>query len=143
MSNFPGSSFRKDDESGEFVFALPIEADAQIPLIDIWADTGKYVKAIFDNRDDLLGKRVYGSGKYYTPVEMVEQFKKVFPGQKARFASVPAEAFTQALAGHGMPQHAAEELTENMILFNKQYGYYNGADLAESNRVRCSARSAR
>jgi len=35
-----------------------------------------------------------------------------------------------------MSQKIGEELLENMYLLNKEYGYYAGADLAESLSVR-------
>lgn len=137
MSNLPGGMFRKNEESGKYVLALPIESDAQIPLIDAAGDTGKYVKAIFDNRDKLLGKEIYGSVKYYTPQEIVDQFIATYPkdGEGASFISISAEAFTKALEGSGMPSVAAEDLTENMLLLNKAYGYYGGDSLEESNKV--------
>lgn len=138
MSNLPGGMFRKNDESGKYVLTLPIGSDAQIPLIDASGDTGKYVKAIFENRDALLGKEVYGAGKYYTPQEIVDQFIAAYPkdGEGASFMSIPAEAYEKALEGSGMPAMAAEDLKENMLLLNKQYGYYGGDSLEDSNKVR-------
>lgn len=134
MSNLPGQMFRPD-ESGTWTLGLPIEEDAQIPLIDIEADTGKYVKAIFNNRDKLLGKEVYGSGKYYTPLEIGEEFKKVYPGTEAKFFSVPKDDYTLGMTSMCFPKRIADELLENMILLNKEYGYYVGADLGDSNSV--------
>jgi len=42
------------------------------------------------------------------------------------------------LKSYGMSQKIGEELLENMYLLNKEYGYYAGADLAESLSVRHS-----
>lgn len=137
MSNLPGGMFRKNEESGQYVLALPIKSDAQIPLIDAAGDTGKYVKAIFENREQLLGKEIYGSGHYYTPQEIVDQFKAAYPkdGEGASFASIPAETYTEILKGSGLPAMAAEDLTENMLLLNRENGYYGGDSLEDSNKA--------
>lgn len=139
MSNIPGQMFRLDPSSNAWVFALPIETDAQIPLIDIEADTGNYVSSIFARRDAMLGQSVYGSVKYYTPLEIVQGFKEIYPvagaGDKARFVTIPEEAFRGAMVGMGLPEKAAEELTENMLLLNKKWGYFDGKDLGASNKV--------
>jgi hypothetical protein len=39
------------------------------------------------------------------------------------------------LKGYGLPERIAEELLENAYLLNKEFGYYAGADLAESHSV--------
>lgn len=116
---------------------LPVPSDAQIPLIDIEADTGKYVKAIFTNRDKLLGKEVYGAERYYTPQEVIDTFKLTFPKTvaEANFITVPKEGYTEALKGAGMSEKIAKEMTENMLLLKKEYGYYGGADIKPSNDV--------
>lgn len=139
MSNLPGSMLRKNEEHGNYVMALPVGEDAQIPLHDAANDTGKYVKAIFENREKLLGKEVYASVKYYSPKEIIDKFTATFPkdGAGAQFISVPAEAFTSGLKASGMA-HGAEELTENMLLLNRAYGYYGNAPLEESNEVRAT-----
>lgn len=136
-SNLPGQAIIKT-EGGKYIFALPCDPDAQIPLTDIEADTGKYVKAIFLNREKTLGKDIYGSGKYYTPKEVISTFEKVFPtdGQGIQYVQIPQADYVAKLQSYGMSQRIAEELMENMLLLNKEYGYYAGAALAESNAVR-------
>jgi hypothetical protein len=134
-SNLPGQAIVKTENG--YIFALPCDEDAQIPIVDIEADTGKYVKSIFLNKDKTLGKDVYGSGKYYTPKEIVETFEKVYPvhGKGIQFVKVSKGDYTAKLQSYGMPEKIAEELLENMLLLNREYGYYGGADLAESNAV--------
>ena len=136
MSNLPGNMLRQD-ESGKYMFALPVGSDGQIPFIDAANDTGKYVKAIFENRDKLLGKEVLAAVKYYTPVEVVEAFTKAFPkaGEGAHYVTVTKEQYQGILQGAGMPEFAAEELAENMVLLSKEHGYYGKEPLEESNSV--------
>lgn len=134
-TNLPGYALVKTDNS--YILALPCDEDAQIPLIDIEADTGKYVKAIFLNKEKTLGKDIYGSEKYYTPKEITSIFEKTFPndGKGIQFVKVEGGDYVAKLQSFGMPQRIGEELLENMYLLNKEFGYYAGADLAESNAV--------
>ena len=136
MSNIPGAGLRKGD-NGKYVFALPVASDAQIPLINIESDTGKFVKAILMNRDEALGKEYYGAVRYYTPQEVVDDFIKVFPedGKGASFYQLPDEKYKAMLGSMGMPDKIQEELLQNMKLLGKEYGYYAGADLKDSQRV--------
>ena len=66
-------------DDGKYVLGLPVAADAQIPLVDIEKDTGKFVKAILMNRDEALGKEYLGATDYYTPQQAVDEFTKAFP----------------------------------------------------------------
>ena len=137
MSNIPGASIRKDDQSGKYVFSIPTPADGQIPLVDIENDTGKFVKAALLDREGTLGKRILGAEKYYTPEEVVKVFEETFPqdGKGTTFQRTPDEMFVQIMKGSGMPDHGAEEMLENFQLLDKQYGYYNGEALDESHSV--------
>jgi hypothetical protein len=66
---------------------------------------------------------------------VVEIFQKRYPGQKAKFIGLSEEEFTQNMQAQGRPREIAEEMAESMMLMNKQYGYYDNADLTESNKV--------
>jgi len=134
MQNLPAVMFHKDEGSDTWILDLPMEDDARIPMIDI-EDTGKYVKAILENKDEWLGKDVYGAERYYSPPEVVEIFQKQYPAQKAKFVGLSEEEFTKNMEAQGRPRHIAEEMAESMMLMNKQYGYYSNADLTESNKV--------
>jgi hypothetical protein len=137
MSNIPGGMMRQDP-TGKWTFALPIPGDtSSIPLIDIANDTGKFVKGILLNRDATLGKRIYGAVDYYSPQQLVDEFKKVYPeaGATASFAQVPADVYKGILGQSGMPEQAQEELLQNMLLLGKDFGYYGGESLTESQKV--------
>ncbi|WWD18262.1 hypothetical protein CI109_102712 [Kwoniella shandongensis] len=133
-SNLPGSLLRKDDSTGKYVLNLPVKEDAQIPIVDIEKDTGKFVKAILLNREATLGKYTYGTYAYLTPQQVVDGFKEAFPkaGEGATFQPISDETYKGVLGNFGMPEPVQVEMLENMLLLNKEFGYYAGADLKES-----------
>ena len=127
---------RKGD-NGKYILGLPVASDAQMPLIDIEKDTGKFVKAILMNREEALGKEYLGATDYYTPQQVVDEFTKQFPedGKGASFFEVPDDMYKGILGSMGMPPKIQEELLQNMKLLGKEYGYYAGADLKPSQKV--------
>ena len=131
VSNLPSSMVKTPNG---YIFPSPADADAQYPMFDAANDTGKFVKAIFLNKDKTLGKEVYGAEKYYTPVEVAKAFEEAFPvdGKGTQYVPIKGEQFVQTLKGYGMSDKIAEEMLENMYLMNKEYGYYAGAELKES-----------
>ena len=133
MSNLPGASIRPMPPSNAWTMALPMPADTPIPLFDAAGDTGKFVKAILMRREQLLGKQVRASTAYYTPVEVMDIFKELYPkaGKEASFVQNSEEAFKGVLAGMGMPPKAQTELYENMA-FMHEFGYYGKGGLEES-----------
>jgi hypothetical protein len=138
MSNFiPTGSFRRNPQTGKFTIALPIANNKPtLPMIDIKADTGKFVTAIMRNRDSLLGKQVHGASKYYSTEELVQEFKEVKPvdGEGAVAVQISDDAFKGILGLSGMPESIHEELLENFLLLD-QCGYFNGASLDESHSI--------
>jgi uncharacterized protein YbjT (DUF2867 family) len=135
MSNIPGSQFRRSPPNNAFTFSLPVASSAVIPMFDV-ADTGKYIKAAVLHRDELLGKRLLSATEYLTAAQVVEAFKKAFPdaGKDASFYSVPPAQFKQVFMDQGMPDYAAQEFLENMLLL-EQFGYFGGASLDETHRL--------
>lgn len=127
MSNIPGQMFRLDND--KWTFALPVPGTAPIPVFNT-ADTGKFVKAAVLHRDATLGKRLLGATAYVTADEVVESFKKAFPeaGKTASYYQLPEDTYRDILKGAGMPDFAAQELLENMLLLD-QFGYYGGESL--------------
>lgn len=133
QSNIPGSMFRPTPPDNNWTFALPISASAPIPLYHP-ADTGKYIKAIVQNRESLLGKEFLGASEYSTPQKIVDDFKKLFPeaGAKASFVELPADVYRAAIKqAMQVPDFIAQELYENMRLM-EEFGYYFGAALEPS-----------
>lgn len=139
MSNFsPKGSFRPSPQPPHaFTLLVPFPTDKPvIPLLHTQEDTGKYVKGILKNRDQLLGKRIYAAERYYSAEEMVREFEAVKPeaGKGAQAVQLPVEAFRGILQKGGMTPDIAEELSQNFEVMN-QAGYFDGADLKESQAV--------
>lgn len=123
--------FRQNE--GAWVFAVPMPESAPIPIFDV-RDTGIWVKAIVLKKDQLLGKRVLGSTRYTTPLEVVDAFKTAFPeaGENAGFYSLPHDAFLQGVKeSMGAPDRVAEEVLENMRLV-AEGGYFAFEPLDDS-----------
>ncbi|CAN8101108.1 unnamed protein product [Discula destructiva] len=137
MSNIPGGMLRPSPQAnGAWTLALPIPASTPIPLFDP-ADTGKWIKAIvLGDRAALLGKRLLAATRYATPAEIVAEFKEVFPeaGATASFYELPQETFLGAMRGMGLPDYAAVEMLENMLLMSVK-GYFGGESLNDSHAI--------
>ncbi|KAF2742531.1 NmrA-domain-containing protein [Sporormia fimetaria CBS 119925] len=135
MSNLPGMSIR-DFGGGNWGLGLPTPADAPIPLFDAEHDTGKFVKGIFLNRDKLLGERVYGATDYYTPAQIIDEFKQVYPkvADRTAYNELPGDMYKGFLAGAGLPESFQTEMLENHQLFSVA-GYFGGADLKGSHAI--------
>lgn len=135
MSNFPGSMFRQISPADPWTLIMPVPETASIPVFDT-VDTGKFVKGIVLHRDSLLGERVYGATTYMTAREVVDGFKSAFPeeGSTAGFFEMPHDNYLYALQGMGIPDFAAQELLENMLLF-AEFGYFGGAELDKSHAI--------
>lgn len=132
MANLPGMSLREMQE-GKWGLALPLPEDSPIPLFAAEHDTGKFVKAIFLKKDQTLGKRIYGATAYYTPKQIIDEFKEVFPeaGKDAGFSRLPDEVFKGIMASTGAPEPVQEEMLQNMRLM-PEFGYYGGDKLEPS-----------
>ncbi|KAF4309084.1 putative family transcriptional regulator [Botryosphaeria dothidea] len=126
MSNLP--QFLQKGEDGSFTLALPTSDTAKFPLIDTSEDTGKFVKAIIKNSDNLLGARVHGAADYYTPKRILADLEEV-TGKKTHFVRVSSEQYKSFL-----PEAIAEEMLENH-LFIEDPGYYNGESLKPSHDI--------
>ena len=136
MSNIPGGMMRQLPPNNRWTLALPMPDDTPIPLFDAGGDTGKFVKAILTRRDAVLGKQVLAATDYFTPKQIVDTFKELFPeaGKEAKFVQTDKEQYKGALAKAGMPEKFQEELYENMA-FMHDFGYYGKASLDESHAV--------
>jgi hypothetical protein len=135
MSNLPGMSIREMPD-GTWGLGLPTPADAPIPLFDAEDDTGKFVKGIFLNKEKLLGERVYGATDYYSPAQIIEEFKQCYPkvADKTAYNELPDDVYKGILGSMGLPESFQTEMLENHKLFST-VGYYGGAKLDASKAV--------
>jgi len=83
----------------QWMLAMAMPDNAPVPLWAPELDTGKFAKAIWMNRDKVLGKRIYAATDYVTPKQMLETFQKVYPeaGKSAFFFQLSQDMFTGAL----------------------------------------------
>jgi hypothetical protein len=121
---------------GNWGLALPTPADAPIPLFDAEDDTGKFVNGIFLNREKLLGERIYGATAYYTPTQIIEEFKQSYPkvADKASYNELPPDVYKGILGSMGLPESFQVAMLETHQLFAVA-GYYGGAKLDTSQAV--------
>ena len=130
MSNLPGMF--QTGSNGELTWMLPISPESKVPVFDTRGDTGKYVLAIL--RKGLGDKSVFGreypaASAYLTPTQIINTVAS-HKGVEGHFIEVPEDAFLKVLEDKGMPHHAADDLTANMLLMNKDgVGYFGGMDV--------------
>ena len=127
------SSFRKG-EDGTYTLALPIPADCPMTLFDSQLDTGKYVAGILANPQAYVGKQILEASGWYTPTEIVEQFKAV-TGKSADYVEISDGQFKNAMQ---LPTpELKQEMLENFILIRdfKYFGPDAKANIKESHKV--------
>jgi len=141
MSNMPRQAILPNPQTGAYTLTLPIPPTSSMPLIDVVADTGKFVKAMLLNQSTVEGKRILGSVKYYSPEELIQDFKKVKPvagteGGGAAAVQIPDNAFKNFMATTGAPPRIQEELLQNFqLMADGGFGYYGGESLEFSHSV--------
>ena len=113
MSNLKGTL--QPSEDGNYTLTAPWHPDTKLPMIDIQADTGKYVAAALLRGPST--KRILGVSEWVSPNDLSAAVKEV-TGKSVKFTEVPAEVFQGF-----MPGPHARELTENFVLI-RDYAYY-------------------
>ena len=122
MSNFAGSI--NPGQDGMPTYAMPFSGTAtRLALIDIRADTGKYVLGAFEAGQAADGKSLQAVSEWVTPEAVVETFSKYGgTGTEVKFAQIPRDVFKGFMVP-GMGEVVAEEMTQNMELIG-EYDYY-------------------
>lgn len=117
MSNLPGQIKRQED-NGPIVLSQPWNGQKTfVPLLDIKADTGKYVAGIYEAGSAANGAEVQGVSQWAHPDEIVAKISEV-AGQDVKFV----EQDVSVEATKSMPKIPGE-LTQNMLLI-RDYSYY-------------------
>jgi hypothetical protein len=138
MSNLPGKMIRPSPQTNAYTLAMPIPTTSHVPLLDTENDTGKFVKGMMLNQAKVEGKRILGATAYYSPAQIIEQFKAAKPedSKGAVAIEIPAEAFKGFLAKTGAPPPIQEEMLQNMqLMADGGFGYYGGESLDFSHSV--------
>lgn len=108
------SKFREQD--GKWTFTALFSEKTPLPLFAAERDTGLFVKAILLNREKTLGKDILGATDYYTPLQIMEDFKKAKPeaGKKLTYNQLPFDVFRGMMDRQGLPKIGQDELLENV-----------------------------
>ncbi|KAH8754584.1 hypothetical protein F5883DRAFT_573157 [Diaporthe sp. PMI_573] len=114
------SGIMKDPQTGVSTMSAPWTATTtHLPLLDIVADTGKYVTGALVAGSAANGKFIQGVSQWTTPAEVVSTISEV-TGSKVVFQEIPQDVWQGFLP---LPPHAKQELGENMALI-RDYSYY-------------------
>ncbi|CAK7222705.1 hypothetical protein SBRCBS47491_004950 [Sporothrix bragantina] len=119
MSNIR-SSVKPDPNTGVATWSVPWKETAtHLPLLDITADTGKYVAGALTLGSAADGKFIQGVSQWATPGEVVKTISEA-TGNQVVFKEISADAWREHLP---MPDFVKTELVENMLLI-RDYSYY-------------------
>lgn len=120
MSNVKGMINNGPD--GVPAYALTLHpTETKHALIDIRADTGKYVMGILEAGEAANGARVQAVSEWTTPQGVTDTITQV-SGTKVVFTPLPREVLKGAMLPT-MGELAAEEMTQNIELI-RDYSYY-------------------
>ncbi len=117
------------------VFPEPANAETKLPLIDVTADLGKFIKGILLNPEKSLNRSFNLATKVYTLAEIVNVLKGA--GLHATLQIIDKATFRGALASKGAPEWLQEDLLQ-VFQFTEEYGLYGGDDdIEEAQKVNC------
>lgn len=119
MQNFQRMAVRKN-EDGEFVLERPVSPSSLLPLIDIVADTGKFVGAILADPDKYEGKTFCAATKQYSMSE-IASIMADRSGKHVKYVQVSPDQTRQALSSR-MGNYA--DVLVEMMLYQEEFGYY-------------------
>lgn len=119
MSNLTGNprALQPSGDGTSYTIANVIRPDSPMPMIDIRADTGKYVGAILAEPDKFEGKVLSAATEFYSFDDVARIISRV-TGKTVRYQQIPVEVFKGFL-----PPDMAECLVE-MMLYAEECGYY-------------------
>ncbi|KAK9454010.1 NAD(P)-binding protein [Dipodascopsis uninucleata] len=107
---------------GTYSIATILKPESRLPMIDIDADTGKYIGAVLTEPDKFAGQVLY-AGTMYSMGELADLISK-HSGKTVNIKTVPDDTFKGFL-----PTTFREPIYE-MSKYFLEYGYY-GKDTAE------------
>lgn len=117
------SMIQKSGEAGQaLTLPLPISPTAPVPIIDIVADTGKFVVGALDAGATANGRTIEASSFWIGLNELATQFTRV-RGTDVIYAQISHQDFVAAL-----PDAVAHETDENMKLIDEFSYFGKGAE---------------
>jgi uncharacterized protein YbjT (DUF2867 family) len=123
MQNFQDNQKPRPLGDDTYAFFNIYAPDDKLPLIDIAADTGKWIAAILAEPDKYEGKTIAAATDIYSQTEIVEAMSKT-SGKTIRHIQIPLDQFEGYLA-----ESFRIPLSE-MTQYCKEFGYF-GANMEE------------
>lgn len=121
MSNIKTSI--RPGPDGTPTWAYPLNAtETHIPLLDVRADTGKFVMGLLEAGESANGVKVQGVSEWNTPGKVVEQLNAT-TSKGVVFKQIPPDVFSSFL-----PEAVRDDLTENMLIIRDHSYYEKGAE---------------
>ncbi|KAG0049982.1 hypothetical protein BGZ83_005220 [Gryganskiella cystojenkinii] len=117
MQNLHSWLLPKPAGDGTFVVSAPYKPTTELPLIDTFADSGKWVATLVENPKKYDGQVVSAATRLYTLNEVVETISRV-TGKTVKFREISPETYKSFL-----PPAAAGPLTA-MNEYDVEFGYY-------------------
>ncbi|UPL01807.1 hypothetical protein LCI18_012741 [Fusarium solani-melongenae] len=140
MSLFVPGDFivRENRPPGTLRLELPLPVDeANIPLIDITDDFGKFVVAALLRREEFLGKRIMAAEAYYSMREIaatVNKFKAVH-GSTCSVKQLSDDEYLRFQPSDGPSTNEKQIERLSMFRFMREFGYYQNESLEGNKRV--------
>lgn len=124
MTNFTGPMMMpRPGPDGKLAITNFIRPDAEITLIDIAHDSGKFVGAILADPEKYAGANFCGATRLYRVDEIAQIMSKTL-GKDIKYNQIPRDVY-----GSFLPE-AMRDVVLNMLSYQEEYGYY-GPDTAK------------
>jgi hypothetical protein len=117
MQNFHTGMMPRPNGDGTYTLANVWSPTTQIPMIEVAADTGKWIGAMISQPEKYNGKFLAAATRTYSANEMVEIISKV-SGKTVKYFQVPPEQFIKFL-----PENLALNVCQ-MNQYFEEFGYY-------------------
>ncbi|KAF7979576.1 hypothetical protein HWV62_41866 [Athelia sp. TMB] len=126
-ANYTGGRAPAREADGRYVLRLAADADGRMPVVDVGADYGLFVRAAIERPELGAGCELLSCGEMISLREMMAQLSEI-TGRDIRFEEMSDAAF---LAASTLPPRLAEEIRQSQRSHD-EFGYYGKKDVAPS-----------
>ncbi|KAH8801515.1 hypothetical protein F5884DRAFT_685069 [Xylogone sp. PMI_703] len=109
-------------DTQSYKISVPVPGTRVFPLLSANEDVGKYVWAIFQNREKYLGEEICGAEREYSLDEMVKILRED-GGLDIVLEQCSTEEYKARLAAMGLPGFFQDDMVETMQ-YVTEYGYF-------------------
>lgn len=117
MQNFSNYILPQPTGDGRYAISNVVSPKTQLAMIDIVADTGKFVGAILAHPEKYEGKTVSGASQILTFQEAAEIVRRI-TGKIVKYQQLPEDV----IRGYLPPTEA--DMLVGMFIYYQDYGYY-------------------